>query len=63
MRYRPEEIERFGLVAYAVYGGYVYSFKCPGVSGDRVYDADLLEPIFKAASDRADELIKQRNIS
>ena len=55
MRYKPEHIERFGLVPYAVYGGYVYSFKCPAVSGDRIYDAALLERILLAAHNKAAE--------
>ena len=61
MRFRPDQIEPFGIEPYAVYGGIVYSFKCPSVSGDRVYDAALLEKILVAAHDRANELVAQRN--
>ena len=46
-------IERFGLVPYAVYGGIVYSFKCPAATGDQVYDAALLPEILLAAHNAA----------
>lgn len=53
MRYKPEAIERFGLVPYAIYGGYVYSFTCPAATGNRVYDAALLDSILLAAHNAA----------
>lgn len=61
MKYTPEMIERFGLVPYAVYGGYVASFKCPAATGDRIYDAALIGPIFAAAQRKADAEIERRN--
>jgi hypothetical protein len=60
MRYRPEAVKRFGLEPYAVYGGFVYSFKCPSVSGDRIYDAALLDHILIAANERANEIVASR---
>jgi hypothetical protein len=60
MRYRVGEIERFGLVPHAVYGGFIHSFKCPA-AGDTVYDAALLDSIFAAAQNKADGVIEQRN--
>lgn len=61
MKYRPDQITRFGFEPYAVYGGYVYSFKYPSVSGDRIYDAAMLDKIFKAAHKQANEIVAERN--
>ena len=61
MRYTPEMIERFGLVPYAIYGGVVYSFKVPSATGDKVYPAELIEPILIAAQIEADKLIESLN--
>jgi hypothetical protein len=60
MRYRPDEIKRYGLEPYAVYGGYVYSFTCPAATGDRIYDADLLDGIFEKAQKQALDIIATR---
>lgn len=59
MRYTPEQIERFGLVPYAIYGGFVASFKAPSATGDRVYDAALLDSILIAAQKQADAEIER----
>lgn len=61
MRYRPDEIRPFGLEPYAVYGGLVYSFTCPAATGNRVYDAVLLERILLTAHNRANQIVKERN--
>ena len=61
MKFRPDQITPFGLEPYAVYGGVVYSFKCPSVSGDRIYDASLLEKILAAAHNRANDIVAKRN--
>ena len=60
MRYKVDEVTRWGLEPYAVYGGYVYSFKCKQ-TGDRIHDASLLDKIFAMACDRANELIEEQN--
>lgn len=62
MKYQPSDIEPFGLKPYAVYGGVVYSFTCPA-TGDRVYDAILLEKIFATAQKKANKIIAERNAS
>jgi hypothetical protein len=53
-RFRPDQITQYGFEAYAVYGGYVYSFKCPKVSGDRIYDVNLLDA-FLAATQKGND--------
>jgi hypothetical protein len=46
VKYTPDMIQPYGLVPYAVYGGIVYSFKCPAATGDKVFDAALIDEIF-----------------
>ncbi len=54
--FTPDQVRKFGLEPYAVYGGKVYSFKCPGIP-DKVFDAALLPHIFADAQSKADETL------
>ncbi len=49
--YTPEQVRKFGLEPYAVYGGKVYSFKCDTVPG-KVFDIDRLPGILMAAHNK-----------
>ncbi len=50
--FTPEQVRKYGLKPYAIYGGKVASFKCEEVPG-KVFDIDLLPGILMKAQNKA----------